>query len=88
MFLDPKYAWKNHEKVQSLDHFFGSRVYYRVKNKKNLKLQGWNKYFLFYKVIFQISRILQGQFKQLTVDKNIQYKNYFPFWFCIPVPLY
>jgi len=31
---------KNHQKVQSLDHFFGSHVYYRVKNKKNLKFHG------------------------------------------------
>jgi len=29
---------KNHEKSQSVDHFFGPSVYYRVKNKKNLKL--------------------------------------------------
>jgi len=32
-------AEKIHEKIQFLDHFFGPRVYYRVKNKKNLKLQ-------------------------------------------------
>jgi len=33
-------AKKNHEKLRSLDHFFGTHVYYRVKNKKNIKLQG------------------------------------------------
>jgi len=27
------------KKIQHLDHFFGLRVYYRVKNKKNIKLQ-------------------------------------------------
>jgi len=31
---------KSHEKFQILDHYFGLRVYYRVKNKKNLILQG------------------------------------------------
>jgi len=31
---------KNYEKIQSLDHFLGPHVYYMVKNKKNLKLQG------------------------------------------------
>jgi len=31
---------KSHEKIQPLDHFFGLRVYYKVKNKKNIKLQG------------------------------------------------
>jgi len=31
---------KNHKKIQHLVHFFGPRVYYMVKNKKKLKLQG------------------------------------------------
>jgi len=44
---------ENHEKIQPLDYFFGLRVYYRVKIKKNLKLQGYNICLLFYRVIFQ-----------------------------------
>jgi len=28
------------KKIQSLNHFFGPRAYYKVKNKKNVKLQG------------------------------------------------
>jgi len=35
---------KNHEK-SPLDNFFGPRVYYRVKNKKNIKLQDYTIYF-------------------------------------------
>lgn len=31
---------KNHERIQSLGHFSGLNVYYRVKNKMNMKLQG------------------------------------------------
>jgi len=30
---------KNHEKIQHLCHIFILRVYYRIKNKKKLKLQ-------------------------------------------------
>jgi len=33
---------KNHENIKSLDYFLGPRVYYRVKKKKNHKLQGQN----------------------------------------------
>jgi len=32
---------KNHEEIQSIYHSFRPRVYYRVKNKKNFKLQGF-----------------------------------------------
>jgi len=31
---------KNHKNIQPLGHFFGVRVYYKVKNMKNIKLQG------------------------------------------------
>jgi len=35
-----KMPGKNHEKIQPLNSFFGLQLYYRVKNNKNLKLQG------------------------------------------------
>jgi len=31
---------KNHEKIQPLSNFFEVQLYYRVKNNKNLKLDG------------------------------------------------
>ena len=53
---------RNHEKIQSIDCFFGLRVYYGVINNKNLELHGqitWS--------IFQTSHILHGQFQLITL---------------------
>lgn len=57
---------KNHEKIQSIGHFsrlYGYRENYEVKNKKNLKVVGYNLCF-FYRVTFQTPCILQSQFEQ------------------------
>jgi len=57
---------KNHEKIHRLCRFSELRIYYRVKNNKNLKLQVYNMCFLLSKVIFQTSCILQDQIQELT----------------------
>ena len=58
---------RNHEKIQSLGCIFGLRVYYKVINTKNLKLDVQNTCYLITKSIFKTSRILHGQFQLITL---------------------
>lgn len=57
----------NHEKIQSLGYYFDHYVYRKNRRSKIGNISNYkNKICVFYGAIFQILRIYECQFKQLT----------------------